>query len=118
MSVLAKLEEIEARLKAATPGEWKSVDRPGWHDVAVYSSALDECDLWVAEDLTRANAALIAHSPADLALLARLVRSVAESECSRGCIDECEEAIAKGLRQAPLCHRCRIRRELADGGAK
>ena len=102
MSVLAKLEEIEARLKAAeTPTPWSE-------DVREF----DNQDIVVGDDCLVAivgkpgDRALIANAPADLALLARLVRIAVEAEC------DCSHP------RTVDCVPCIIRRELADGGAK
>lgn len=121
---LKRLEEIEA---ARTPGGWEAVlegDPRGQpvmyyrglvaliaHDGTARTLAVVSDGRAVPKSQWEANARLIAMAP----LLARLVRSVAEAPCARGCEDECDAAIAKGLRQAPPCHRCRIRRELAGG---
>lgn len=114
---LKKLDEIEARLKAATPGPWDYVLA---HRVFVQQET-GEVVTAAEEDVPPcvADAALIAHAPADLALLARLVRSVAEQACegaSEGLPDEvwsCETHLA-ACDPATWCTSCRIRRELSE----
>lgn len=105
MSVLAKLEEIEARLKAAeTPTPWSE-------DVREF----DNQDIVVGDDCLVAivgkpgDRALIAHAPADLALLAKLIRSVVEAPCERS------GSCTKMSNHRPWCWPCRIRRALEVG---
>lgn len=117
MSVLAKLEEIEARLKAAeTPTPWSE-------DVREF----DNQDIVVGDDCLVAivgkpgDRALIANAPADLALLARLVRLAAAIDCPRvNGVPPCGlcRDVVTGQQVLVECLACIIRRELADGGAK
>lgn len=101
------LEAIEARLKAATPGA-KWLDRHAPH--------IDVVDPWGVMSLGEEDYLLAEHAPADLALLLRVVRSVAEAPCRNyGPLPAtCATALSpEGIRLGLWCHPCRIRRELA-----
>ena len=127
---MKKIEEIEARIAAATPGPWEAVtdDDPRGQPVPYYRGlvALIERNTGRALSVVlkdgrtvpacdwQANAQLIAHAPADLALLAAIVRSVAEAECS-----QFNEEWGRPCIEIPLvrnrdiaCWPCRVRREL------
>lgn len=95
------LESIEARLKAQAD----TVDR--------YFARGSEEDLWSDADSAHLDA-LVQNAPADLALLARIVRSVAEVSCERlGPNNEpmCEKPWAL---PSIACWPCRVRRELSE----
>lgn len=107
---MTKLDEIEARLKAAMPNPNAVVTTSG--DVTVYwlyqGEPIDQKVIPQAE--MRANVELITRAPADLALLLRLVRMVADG-------DPCDAVLFLGFGQRcsridPCCLPCRIRKEL------
>lgn len=94
------LDEIEARLKAATPGD-KWLDRHARH-ISLGGSC------WGSMTMDEPDYVLAEHAPADLALLARLVRLAVETTCTgattgQACILE---------PAAKWCVPCRIRAEL------
>lgn len=80
----ARLDEIEARLRAATPGSWVSgQQRPAHSDTlliwdAVFSDTPEGLIAYV--NTGEATAALIANAPSDLAALLRVARA-AEAYC-------------------------------------
>jgi hypothetical protein len=132
---LKRLEEIEARVAAAPKGPWKWTD-DGLHATSypfprtndgmwLIGSDCNECS--VPDDthyypIEKPTGDLIAHAPTDLALLARLVRLVAEAQCEKhGNVGmDCERWLKAytGEMDAALakygCWPCRIRRELAE----
>lgn len=108
-----RLEEIEARLSAATPGPWFVAEQPfDDRSTAVYGDntaqvACDphgarfiaDCDVtmeWTEGEpdqsvFDRANAELIAHAPTDLAWLVERVRELEgalEFECGNRCAEQ------------------------------
>jgi hypothetical protein len=97
----AKLDEIEARLKAATPGPWWTTSETA---ITVQNAHALVASTHSAAIEFRANAQLIAHAPADLALLLRIARAatalmdVTEGRkvCSRACVADSSWA----------CERC------------
>ena len=76
-----RLDEIEARIKAATPGPWKQRDKGAWTEDGGCKIAA----VVGAPQLIRplapwgmaCNAALIANAPSDLAILLRVARASA-----------------------------------------
>lgn len=92
---MKKLEEIEARINLAAP----------WMEAVVVGGAIYNR----ARSMHHADA--VAHAPDDLALLARLVRSVAEAECFKDPMrltgETCEQRTPN-----MLCITCHIRRQL------
>lgn len=121
---LKVLEEIEARLDAAPKGPWKWTD-DGLHATSypfpktndgmwLIGSDCNNCS--VPDDTTYypidpPAGELIAHAPEDLALLARLVRCVAEADCDWEA--DAREGDCSG---EPSCWPCRIRLQL--GGVR
>lgn len=120
-----RLTEIEARLKAATPGPWHLAPMEGSHGLEMWIETEHGGGLPVAKVCgSPIDRELIVHAPADLALLAKLVREVAGADCEKcfgtGLVDsgDCGHSY--------LCHCtppfsapcdgivCRIRRQL-DG---
>jgi len=123
---MSRIDEIEARLAAATPGPWEAVTddhrRSKEHSVWADSKS-DYVAEWVA---TRADADLLANTPADLAALVKFARDVAalhvagDPECPHPHHDpvRCPDAVvpcAECDRDYP-CPTARALAEL-DGGA-
>jgi hypothetical protein len=76
----ARLDAIEARLEAATPGPWRaSVDGPYQMRVAETDTMNVYASVNVEIDMQTDDAELIAHAPSDLALLLKLVRLYEEA---------------------------------------
>lgn len=71
---MTKLDEIEARLNAATPGPWETLEG----DTAVCQRddpyAMIVTEVWQSD----ANTAFIAHAPADIARLLEIARKARE----------------------------------------
>lgn len=77
MTLIQRLDQITARLKAATPGPWMTgdcMDCPG----DVYSNEPDGHCL-VVDNSTVLNAELIANAPADLTFLSAALREAIEA---------------------------------------
>jgi hypothetical protein len=144
-----RLDEIDARIAAATPGPWRrwawAKPKGGWGKLFrgyLSFGASDERIEVVHPDTEEdhpskegnrcvaisgngptslANAALIAHAPADIALLSRIVRMVADGKCPHSCDCGCDgelfdwRACAKPDSDDFLCWPCRVRRELGGG---
>lgn len=76
---MTRLDEIRARLEAATPGPW-SADY--WHGDPLQTWAVTDDagvkELAVADELTEADALLIAHAPEDLRILLAVAEAAAE----------------------------------------
>lgn len=113
---MRRLDEIEARLKASSGGRWE-LSSSG---TGVTSPRLPD-DWLIACQLRRGDADLIAHAPADLALLADIARMGASEICRWGfwngeaaCVSrpKTDPAFLKANGGEP-CLSCRIRRELA-----
>jgi hypothetical protein len=82
-----RLDEIEARLKAATPGPWEADE-----DGQITHSAMQVAIVFSADDFPcadpdetpelrgecEANIALVAHAPDDIAYLLKLVRGIVQ----------------------------------------
>ncbi len=117
-----RLEEIEARLAAATPGpwEWENGADSLWNQAGTIPVLSIEMDKYGSPDLQSRfeDRELIVHAPADLALLARLVREVVTTRCPDSCDCGCDgepfewRECAKPSPDSFLCLPCRIRREL------
>lgn len=123
-----RLTEIEARLKAATPGPWV-VERADWQNLVRREGKGPGRNIASVGGTSAlghnggADADLIAHAPADLALLVRIVRSVADAPCDCPELFVCVELDAEPLYRKACAldgerHRamvgwpCRVRREL------
>jgi hypothetical protein len=72
MTMSNRLDQIETRLRAATPGEWSVY--PVRYEFAITTAGGPVADAWTAHD-----AALIANAPADLAALLRVARAAARA---------------------------------------
>lgn len=111
---MTKLEQIAARLAAATPGPWS------WGHIANDQGGLDPALVagggvfFEANGLRNPNvladAELIANAPTDLAFLLRLVQMVAEEQCDNELTYPCRNTTDKGS----WCWPCRIRKELSE----
>lgn len=104
---MGRLDEIEERLKAS-----RTRTRDHAHDVS--PDPLIGCRGCATADYAQLD--LNRNALADLALLARLVSSVAGAECERkGPLNRslCQLAYEHGLDLSSVCWPCRIRRELA-----
>lgn len=115
-----RLTEIEKRLKAATPGPW-GIDTAGCigdYRHPPITRVVIGADVLIARIVDYRDARnedLIAHAPTDLALLVRLVRSVAAGSCT--CAPEpWSDGRRPDSRILIECWPCRIRRDI--GGAK
>ena len=71
------LAEIEARLKAATPGPWKA-DNGCVSTTTGYAFMVADCGRAGPKEAAQPNAEFIAHTPEDIATLLRLVRQLRE----------------------------------------
>jgi len=76
---MSRIDEIEARLAAATPGPWAEGYDAGWTvDQDLYPDGIEIAAMTDQEgDQGRRDASLIAHAPADLAALVKFARDVA-----------------------------------------
>lgn len=64
---MTRLDEIKARLEKATPGPWAVAGRNGYLNQVEIAPAI--ATAYGAGEEVQANAALIAHAPADIAYL-------------------------------------------------
>lgn len=106
------LEEIEARLKAATPGPWKADTSNDGSSVTAATACYTVCDCadWVhPTEGEVSDARLIAHAPTDLAALVAEVRRLRELEHM---IPLASAAVAVGCLEPhpeePRCGECSI----------
>lgn len=109
-----RLDEIKARLGAATRGPWATAERGaaviGPWDSDAPADAVGEgwtiCDLPKPHDLSEqeraANAELIAHAPADLALLAEATAKAAALLAAFDACNEVDELYAEAERAVDL----------------
>ena len=65
---MSKLDEIKARLKAATPGPWKHIETCGCSGEVTIFECYDERDRLPVPQVVN-NAEFIAHAPEDVAWL-------------------------------------------------
>jgi len=78
-----QIEEIRARLEAATPGPWRKDATPGYFEPAV----------WIGEGCVypeeQSDATFIAHAPQDIADLLEEVGRLRDFVAAHGLADDC-----------------------------
>lgn len=111
---MKRLDEIAERDAARTQGEWHAAHRHGGADCGPYVYVHGGTVLAWFDD--PADAAFVAHAPADLALLLRLVSNAAGAPCLgiAARIDGFGEIPCgwRGGGPVALCISCGMRREL------
>lgn len=112
---MSKLDEIEERLKASTPGPWfaevAALQYGGVACVCTLAQSVDSGAEPLAAQIAKgADAVLIAAAPADLAYLLRLVQLVSSVPCEG--LDETWECKKSELTPLHWCWPCRMRKEL------
>jgi hypothetical protein len=115
---MKRLREIDARLRAATPGQWHAVPvvlGDGQRRTSIQVTRGRTIGyLFRFEDDHCADSQLIANAPDDLRYLISIALLLAEAPCTNSCIPgetgSCLEQIYElGL---PNCWPCRVRKEL------
>lgn len=110
-----RLSEIEARLKAATPGPWEVASNEIAGGLCIYRVGTNPAtEFSIADFVSRKDGDLIANAPTDLALLVRLVRMVADNYCIGHGVDEVLIPAEERFRHctAAWCWPCRLWKEM------